>query len=109
MPTYLFVNMTWRDESKSKAIVKWHDAEFRDHNNGAMFTLSPEDNLNGNPLFPKGYRSIIHPYWQYLLDIDNKKTCVKDSEINEPEDKYLYKNSPAGAILCTKPVRRLEV
>lgn len=108
MPTYLFLNMTWRGEN-SKAIVKWHDGEFRDHNNGAMFTLGPDDKSIGNPLFPQGYRSIVHPYWTYLLELDNKQTCVKDTQLNEPKDKYLYRNSPYGAILCTKSVRRLEV
>ena len=53
MPTYLFVNMTWKGDSP-KAIVKWHSGDGRPHNNGAMFTLSPEDDLSGNPLFPKG-------------------------------------------------------
>jgi hypothetical protein len=34
-------------------------------NNGAMFTLGPDDenNLNGNKLFPAGFCSIVNPYW----------------------------------------------
>lgn len=108
MPTYLFVNMTWKG-NKQEAIVKWHEGDGRDSNYGAMFTLGPDDSLNGNALFPPGYRSIIHPYWDYLLELDNKLTCFRESQVNEPKSKYQFKMTPYGAILCIKPVRRLEV
>ena len=60
MPTYLFVIITWAGAlSSSSQIMNWGP------NNGAMFTLSPDDQNNpkGNYLFPAGFTSIVHPYW----------------------------------------------
>ncbi len=66
MPTYVFVNMQWTGTiGESTKILEWSA------NNGAMFTLSPDDekNLNGNKLFPAGFCSIIHPYWYNFISI----------------------------------------
>jgi hypothetical protein len=60
MPTYVFVNMSWTGTiPNSQPIMNWGP------NNGAMFTLGPDDqnNLKGNYLFPAGFVSIVHPYW----------------------------------------------
>jgi hypothetical protein len=60
MPTYVFVNMKWTGViSDRQSLIQWGP------NNGAMFTLGPDDeqNLNGNKLFPAGFCSIVHPYW----------------------------------------------
>lgn len=60
MPTYVFVNMKWIGTiSDDLPIIKWGP------NNGAMFTLGPDDETNtqGNKLFPAGFCSIVHPYW----------------------------------------------
>ncbi len=54
----------------------------------------------------KGYRSIIHPNWQYLLKLDNGQTCFTNDQANERRDKF---ENPAEAILCKKSARRLEV
>ena len=42
-----------------RSILQWGP------NNGAMFTLGPDEekNINGNQLFPAGFSSIVHPYW----------------------------------------------
>jgi len=110
MPTYIFTNMSWiGDVNRAKAIIQWHTGDGRGSNNGAMFTLGPNDLLNGNPLFPKDFRSIIHPYWKYLLELDNGLTCFTNEQANQNKDKYLLNNQPYGAILCKKSVRRLEV
>ncbi len=106
MPTYLFVNMSWIGEAKKPSIT-WHSGKIT--NNGAMFTLPPDDPLLGNELFPKGFRSIIHPYWEYLLKLDNEKTCFREEQINKSKDNYRFNGKPYGAIFCTKSVRRLEV
>ncbi len=46
MPVYLFSKMKWIGESQSATIEwKW---------NGGIFTLAPDDELNGNALFPEG-------------------------------------------------------
>ena len=66
MPTYVFVNMQWTGTSSIPpfdSVIRWGP------NNGAMFTLGPDDQRNqslvnaGNYLFPKGFTSILHPYW----------------------------------------------
>ncbi len=64
MPTYLFVNMKWTGSIPSdQPIVNWGP------NNGAMFTLGPDDIKNqtlvnaGNYLFPPGFVSVVNPYW----------------------------------------------
>jgi len=60
MPTYVFVNMKWTGvTSDESSILQWGP------NNGAMFTLGPDDekNFNGSKLFPAGYCSIVNPYW----------------------------------------------
>lgn len=60
MPTYVFINMKWTGTiSSTSRIVQWGP------NNGAMFTLGPDDenNRNGNNLFPAGFCSIVNPYW----------------------------------------------
>ncbi len=46
MPVYLFSKMKWIGESPS-AKIEWRW-------NGGIFTLAPDDDLNGNALFPKG-------------------------------------------------------
>ena len=107
MPTYLFVNMSWIGEAK-KPSLRWH-SNSKSTNNGAMFTLAPDDPLNGNVLFPKGYRSIVHPYWEYLLNLDNGLTCVRDEKLNKSKNDFQLMGKPYGAIFCTKSVRRLEV
>jgi hypothetical protein len=53
-----------------------------------------------------GFRSIIHPYWEYLLKLDEGKTCFNNNQVNVSPDRYV---NPAGAILCKKSARRLEV
>ena len=76
MPTYVFTNMKWNGLiSDELRIVQWGP------NNGAMFTLGPEKNLNGNKLFPPGYRSIVHPYWTYLLKLDNSQSCFTSNQV----------------------------
>jgi hypothetical protein len=58
MATYMFVKMQWTGViSETSKIIQWGD------NNGAMFTLGPDESLNGNYLFPAGFRSIVNPYW----------------------------------------------
>jgi hypothetical protein len=60
MPTYVFVNMKWTGVTSDQSeMVQWGP------NNGAMFTLGPDDekNLYGNTLFPAGFCSIVNPYW----------------------------------------------
>ena len=59
MPTYVFINIKWTGTINDGSIVDWGP------NNGAMFTLGPDDetNLSGNYLFPPGFVSVIHPYW----------------------------------------------
>ena len=44
-----------------------------------------------------------------MLELDNRQTCFTNEQVNESKEKYRLKNQPYGAILCTKPVRRLEV
>ena len=64
MPTYVFVNMQWTGViSESTKIVEWSA------NNGAMFTLGPDDeiNLNGNKLFPVGFCSIVHRLYIFFF------------------------------------------
>jgi hypothetical protein len=46
MPIYLFSKMKWIGESP-KAIIQWKWK-------GGIFTLAPDDELTGNPLFPQG-------------------------------------------------------
>lgn len=66
MPTYVFVNMKWTGTPSGGSIMNWGP------NNGAMFTLGPDDQVNtavvnaGNHLFPPGITSIVHPYW-YMI------------------------------------------
>ena len=60
MPTYVFINMKWTGViSDDFSMLQWGP------NNGAMFTLGPDDekNLDGNTLFPAGFCSIVNPYW----------------------------------------------
>jgi hypothetical protein len=60
MPTYVFVNMKWTGVTYDQSsLLQWGP------NNGAMFTLGPDDekNLNGNKLFPAGFSSIVNRYW----------------------------------------------
>ena len=81
MPTYVFANMTWTGTvSSATTILTWGP------NNGAMFTLSPDDqnNQKGNYLFPAGFTSIVNPYWldlylkgDMLLLFNSKKTFIK--------------------------------
>ena len=53
-----------------------------------------------------GFRSIIHPSWEYLLKLDEGKTCFKNNQVNVSPDRYV---NPDSAILCKKSARRLEV
>ena len=106
MPTYLFVNMSFIGDSQ-QASITWHSG--KQTNNGAMFTLAPDDPLNGNSLFPQGFRSIIHPLWEYLLKLDQGMTCFREEQINKSKDNYRFNGKPYGAIFCKKSVRRLEV
>lgn len=109
MPTYLFVNMYWIGD-KPKASILWHATTPPvKPQAGGMFTLAPDDPLNGNYLFPKGIRSIIHPYWEYLLNLDNNTTCFMNDQLNQSKQNYRLYNQPYGAILCKKSVRRLEI
>lgn len=66
MPTYVLVNMKWTGTiPDTRSIVNWGP------NNGAMFTLGPDDQKNstlvntGNYLFPRGITSIVHPNWYF--------------------------------------------
>ena len=108
MPTYVFVNMKWNGIiSDNSEIVQWGP------NNGAMFTLGPDDeqNLNGNKLFPTGFCSIIHPYWSYLLAIDNGESCFDSNYVANltNQNNAKFKEKYSKAIFCKRPVRRLEV
>ncbi|CAF1148840.1 unnamed protein product [Rotaria sordida] len=109
MPTYVFVNMKWTGViSDDRPILKWGP------NNGAMFTLGPDDekNFNGNKLFPAGFCSIVNPYWSYLLALDNGASCFNSNDIarllNQDPGKFAQKYD-GGAIFCKRPVRRLEI
>ncbi|CAF4040020.1 unnamed protein product [Adineta steineri] len=109
MPTYVFVNMKWTgivpDDS---SLLKWGP------NNGAMFTLGPDDeqNLKGNKLFPAGFNSIVNPYWSYLLALDNGTSCFSSNDVATllgQDSSSFAKKYNGGAIFCKRPVRRLEI
>ena len=62
MATYMFVNMQWTGTvSESYKIIQWGD------NNGAMYTLGPDESLNGNYLFPAGFRSICSIFHYFTV------------------------------------------
>ncbi|CAF1388780.1 unnamed protein product [Rotaria magnacalcarata] len=109
MPTYVFVNMKWTGVTSDRSsILKWGP------NNGAMFTLGPDDekNLNGNKLFPVGFCSIVNPYWSYLLALDNGASCLSANDVANilSQDTVKFtKKYDGGAIFCKRPVRRLEI
>ncbi|CAF1453777.1 unnamed protein product [Adineta steineri] len=109
MPTYVFVNMKWTgvvpDDS---SLLKWGP------NNGAMFTLGPDDeqNLNGNKLFPAGFNSIVNPFWSYLSALDNGTSCFSSNDVATllgQDSSSFAKKYNGGAIFCKRPVRRLEI
>ncbi|CAF4949646.1 unnamed protein product, partial [Rotaria sp. Silwood1] len=109
MPTYVFVNMKWTGViSDQSSLLQWGP------NNGAMFTLGPDDekNLNGNKLFPAGFCSIVNPYWTYLLALDNGASCFRSNDVanllGQDPVKFARKYD-GGAIFCKRPVRRLEI
>ena len=82
MPLYVFVNLQWNGViSDNLRILQWGP------NNGAMFTLGPDDekNLNGNKLFPAGFCSIVHPYWLF-----NKIHFFNQLEIKIIEFKVIF-------------------
>ncbi|CAF1388475.1 unnamed protein product [Adineta ricciae] len=109
MPTYVFVNMKWTGTfSDDFSMLKWGP------NNGAMFTLGPDDekNLSGNKLFPAGFCSIVNPYWTYLLALDNGAACLNSNGVANllgQDPAKFAKKYDGGAIFCKKPVRRLEI
>ncbi|CAF0723862.1 unnamed protein product [Adineta steineri] len=109
MPTYVFINMKWTGVVPDDAsLLQWGP------NNGAMFTLGPDDenNLNGNKLFPAGFNSIINPYWSYLLALDNGASCFSSNAVatllGQDPPRFAQKYN-GGAIFCKRPVRRLEI
>ncbi|CAF3008670.1 unnamed protein product [Rotaria sp. Silwood2] len=109
MPTYVFVNMKWTGViSDEFSLLKWGP------NNGAMFTLGPdeEQNLTGNKLFPAGFCSIAHSYWSYLLALDNGTSCFSSNDVarllGQDTVKFARKYD-GGAIFCKRSVRRLEI
>ena len=58
MPIYLFTKMNWIGQSPEAAIVwLW---------NGGIFTLAPDDELNGNPLFPRGWSQVEYFFFNHL-------------------------------------------
>jgi hypothetical protein len=82
MPIYMFKNMKWTGTvADNRQIVMWGE------NNGAMFTLSPDDEKNqtlvaaGNYLFPPGITSLVNPYWTYLLPLDNGTSCFNVTRV----------------------------
>jgi hypothetical protein len=115
MPTYVFVNCSFDNmtPTNQKNWIEWGE------NNGAMFTLGPDDcplNTKGNPMFPAGYCSIINPYWTYLLSIDGGQTCIDCDAMAQKmglapgTDNYNgFMNRYQKAIFCKKTVRRLEI
>jgi len=112
MPQYVFVNITW--ESAKGQYFYFND----NTNNGALFTLGPDDcaasqrGLN-TQIFPPYFCSLAHPYWTYLLSIDNGTTCFTStraaSVVGGDSTATQFSNRYDNGILCKRPLRRLEV